>query len=91
MVTCAVCVALTFWFRETLALEGKINVLVYSVRLKLIFTFFSGDGWGLTGACSLIVIIGTLANLASVAGSIVVYKDWIAIIAEGDSDKLARN
>jgi iron-regulated transporter 1 len=31
-----------------------------------------------------------LAHLASVGSSIVVYKDWIAIIAEGDSQTLAR-
>lgn len=52
--------------------------------------FILADGWGLTGACSLIVIMGTLANLASVASSIVVYKDWIVIIAGGDSQRLAR-
>ncbi len=51
---------------------------------------FTADGWGLTAACSVIVILGTLAHLASVGSSIVVYKDWIAIIAEGDSQTLAR-
>ena len=48
------------------------------------------DGWGLTGACSVIVILGTMANLASVSSSIIVYKDWVVIIAGGDSTKLAR-
>lgn len=56
-----------------------------------IFRSIQDQGWGLTGACSLIVVIGTLANLASVACSIIVYKDWIAIIAEGDDARLARN
>ncbi|XP_046645830.1 solute carrier family 40 member 1-like [Daphnia pulicaria] len=70
VVTCSVCVAVTFYFKETLVAEV--------------------DGWGLTAACSVIVILGTLAHLASVGSSIVVYKDWIAIIAEGDSQTLAR-
>lgn len=50
---------------------------------------FLADGWGMTGACSVIVIVGTLASLASLASSIVVYKDWIAIMADGDSNLLA--
>jgi hypothetical protein len=33
--------------------------------------------------------LGTLAQLASV-GSSIVFKDWIAIIAGGDSETLAR-
>nr|CAH0102249.1 unnamed protein product [Daphnia galeata] len=70
VVTCSVCVALTFYFRELLVTEA--------------------DGWGLTAACSIVVILGTLAHLASVGSSIVVYKDWIVIIAEGDSQTLAR-
>nr|CAH0102250.1 unnamed protein product [Daphnia galeata] len=69
VVACAVCVALTFYFKERLVAEV--------------------DGWGLTTACILIVILGTLAQLASV-GSSIVFKDWIAIIAGGDSETLAR-
>ncbi|EFX70364.1 putative ferroportin [Daphnia pulex] len=70
VVICAVCVAVTFYFKERLVAEA--------------------DGWGLTAACSVIVILGTLAHLASVATSIAVFKDWIVIIAGGDSQTLAR-
>ncbi|XP_046459342.1 solute carrier family 40 member 1-like [Daphnia pulex] len=70
VVICAVCVAVTFYFKERLVAEA--------------------DGWGLTAACSVIVILGTVAHLASVGTSIAVFKDWIAIIAGGDSQTLAR-
>jgi len=43
----------------------------------------------MTGACSLIVALGTVASLASVASSVVVDKDWVAVIAAGDKDVLA--
>lgn len=56
-----------------------------------LYLIFLANGWGLAGACSLIVIMGTLAHLASVASSIVVYKDWIVIIAGCETQKLASN
>lgn len=87
---CAVSVALTFFFRENLVTEGRLQIVNY-LFLNWQLPFISANGWGLTGACSLIVILGTLANLASVASSIVVYKDWIVIIAGGDSQRLAGN
>ncbi len=95
MVTCSVCVAVTFYFKETLVAEGillPIRSLIKHLSCSLLDSFyiFTVDGWGLTAACSVIVILGTLAHLASVGSSIVVYKDWIAIIAEGDSQTLAR-
>ena len=49
----------------------------------------SGEGWAMTGACSLIVALGTVASLASVASSVVVNKDWVAVIAAGDKHVLA--
>ena len=87
----AVCVALTFYFRKTLATESihYIFMLVNLPSANWIFPYFVVDGWGLTCACSLIVIICTMAQLASVASSIVVYKDWIVIIADGDTQQLA--
>ena len=87
----AVCVALTFYFRKTLATESihYIFMLVNLPSANWIFPYFVVDGWGLTCACSLIVIICTMAHLASVASSIVVYKDWIVIIADGDTQQLA--
>lgn len=72
------------------------NLLVVACSVCVGLTFYFREilvtevsGWGLTAACSLIVILGTLANLASVASSIVVYKDWVVIIAGGDSQTLA--
>lgn len=41
------------------------------------------------GACSLIIVLGAIAQLASEASSIVVYKDWLAIISDRDDQKLA--
>lgn len=49
----------------------------------------AGKSWGITLACSVIVILGTLAELASVASTIVVNKDWIVILAGGDQERLA--
>jgi len=46
--------------------------------------------WALNLACALIVALGTVASLASIASSIVVDKDWVAVIAVGDADFLAR-
>lgn len=67
----------------TILLYPNVALSDYSYSRSIV------DGWGLTAACSLIVILGTLANLASVASSIVVYKDWIVIIAVCDSQTLA--
>ena len=55
----AVCVALTFYFRKTLATESihYIFMLVNLPSANWIFPYFVVDGWGLTCACSLIVII----------------------------------
>ena len=70
--------------------RNTINLLLYILYIALNFNFFFPvDGWGLTGACSLIVVLGTLASLASLASSIVVYKDWVAIMADGNTQKLA--
>lgn len=62
----------------------------YGIAYFNIAPSVTANGWGLTGACSLIVVLGTLANLASVASSIIVYKDWIVIVAGGDIQMLAR-
>jgi len=67
---CALCVALTFYFRSQLELEG--------------------NDWGIPIACGVIVVLGSLAQLASLASTIVVDKDWIVILANGDQDQLAR-
>ncbi len=50
---------------------------------------FIAHSYGMAGACSLIIAMGAIAQLASVASSIVVYQDWIAIISDRDDAKLA--
>ena len=50
---------------------------------------FIAHSYGMAGACSLIITMGAIAQLASVASSIVVYQDWIAIISNRDDAKLA--
>ena len=50
---------------------------------------YTGNSWGIPMACIVIVILGTFAELASVASTIVVNKDWIVILAGGDQERLA--
>jgi len=50
---------------------------------------YEGNSWGIPLACSVIVVLGTFAELASVASTIVVNKDWIVILADGDQERLA--
>ena len=40
--------------------------------------------------CSLITVLGSLGRLAALALAIIVDKDWIAVLANGDEAKLAR-
>ena len=60
------------------------------------FLFFSNalahswGAWGLTFACSLIAALGSIGRLAALASTIVIQKDWTAVLANGDEAKLAR-
>ncbi len=50
------------------------------------------DEWGdymITVAGSTLVVIGTVANLASQGSKIVVERDWIIVVAGRDNDRLA--
>jgi len=47
------------------------------------------DIWGHPVASSVIIILGSLAQLGTVTTSIVVTKDWVAVIANGNQEQLA--
>lgn len=40
---------------------------------------------------AVIIFIGVLADVGTVAMKIALEKDWIVVLAEGDENKLARN
>ena len=40
---------------------------------------------------ALVIILGAAANLATVANTIAIEKDWIVVIADGNKDTLAGN
>ena len=62
---------------------------VIVVVFFLFLLFLTGNDWGIPIACGVIVVLGSLAQLASLASTIVVDKDWIVILANGDQDQLA--
>lgn len=49
------------------------------------------DGIGKILLIGLIIFIGIIADLASVATKIALQKDWIVVLSEGNADKLASN
>lgn len=46
--------------------------------------------WKTWMVASLVIFVATVANLASTGSRIVVEKDWIVVIADGDDDRLAK-
>lgn len=85
--------ALTFHFRSQLELEGTFSFDANNSCpvFKCIAPIFAGNGWGKAAACGMIVVLGSLAQLASVATNIVVDKDWIVILSDEDQNQLASN
>lgn len=90
MALCALCVSLTFYFRIQLEDQGLIfhksknTFSAYNLE-----PIHAGNSWGTPLACGLILVLGSVSKLASLASSIVISKDWMFILANGDQEQLA--
>lgn len=75
-----------------IAQNSLLIICATTVALTFFFwdsVYFLWDGHGIIVLQSVIVLTAAMSHLASIGTTIVVEKDWIVVLAEGDLNNLA--